>query len=327
MERLGCSKMAVWLLACAATLCIGTASAQEYPREAVRMIVPYPPGGSTDVIARLYAESLGKELGQTIVVDNRPGAATNIGSETVARAKPDGYTVLFGGGGPTLNSVFGPKPSFDPITGLDSIGMIARVPFMVAANPRAPFDNVRELAAQARRTPGKFTVSSAQLNVYVELMKDRAKLDILHVPYKGGAQAATDAVAGQVDMVYALVPVLLPQVQAGKLKAIGISSSKRLAAVLPETSTFAEAGIDYDIGTWYGLQVPAGTPGPVAERLAQANRAIVGHPAFIDRLAAIGAEATASTPSEMRKQMQDQQAVWSRLAKAVPSLIVTDTPK
>lgn len=313
---------AVLVAACAGAAAL--AGAQDYPREPVRLIVPYPPGGSTDVIARLYAEGLGKELGQPIVVDNRPGASTNIGSEAVARAKPDGYTVLFGGGGPTLNSVFGPKPSFDPMTGLDAVSMIARVPFMVAANPRVPFGNVREMVSTVRAAPGKYSISSAQLNVYVELMKERAGTDILHVPYKGGAQAATDAVAGQVDMVYALVPVLLPQVQSGKLKAIGVSSARRLTAVLPDVSTFAEAGVDYDIGTWYALQVPPGTPAPVVARLARATRAIVAQPAFVERLTAIGAEAVASTPAEMRRQMQQQQAVWTRLAKAVPSLVIAE---
>ena len=297
------------------------AAAQDYPNQPVRLIVPYPPGGTTDLIARLYAENLARELGQPVVVDNRPGAATNIGSDAVAKAKPDGYTVLFGSGGPTMNTVFGPKPPFDPARSLEPISMVARVPFMVAANPKVPFNTARDMIAAAKATPGKFSISSAQLNVYVELLKTQSGANLLHIPYKGGAQAATDAVAGQVDMVFALVPVLLPQVQAGKLKALGLSSQKRLAKLLPDVATFTELGVDYSIDTWYGLQAPAGTPAPVVERLREATQKIVALPAFADKLATTGAEAVSSQPAEMRKLIVDQQAMWERLAAKVPSLL------
>ncbi|RZL66322.1 MAG: hypothetical protein EOP81_01105 [Variovorax sp.] len=323
--------MRLRLLRTAAVLAIGiqglwTASfAQSYPDRAIRLVVPYPPGGSTDFIARLYAEGLSREIGQAVVVDNRPGAATNIGSEAVAKAKPDGYTVLFGGGGPTLNNVFGPKPSFDPLSAMDPVSLIARVPFMVAANPKTPFGTAQQMIAAAKATPGKYSISSAQLNVYVELLKARSKVNVLHIPYKGGAQAATDAVAGQVDMVFALVPVLLPQVQTGKLKALGVTSGKRLNKLLPNVSTFTELGVDYDIGVWYGLQAPAGTPAAILERLKEATHKVVGQAAFVDKLAAGGAEATSSQPAEMRKLMVDQQSVWEKLAVSAPELLLTES--
>jgi tripartite-type tricarboxylate transporter receptor subunit TctC len=312
-----------WLMALA-TLASWTAHAQSYPTQPIRMVVPYPPGGSTDLIARVYAESLGKQLGQTIVVDNRPGASTNIGTEDVVRARPDGYTILFASGGTTQNSVFGPKPNFDWASGLTPLSLIARVPFLVAANPKAPFSNPAELIAAARKSPGRFSISSAQLNVYVELMKIQAKMNVLHVPYKGGAAATTDAVAGQVDMVYALVPVLLPQVQGGKLKAIGVTSAHRLDTLLPDVPSFKEAGVDYDISIWYGLMAPKSTPAAIAARLVEATHRVVADPQFASKLAAIGSEAVTSSPDELRQLMAREHATWEKLAVQVPSLLQTD---
>lgn len=318
------ARTAAWLLAMALQAACLAAAAQDYPHQPVRLIVPYPPGGSTDVIARLYAEGLGKELGQPVVVDNRPGAATNIGSDAVAKARPDGYTVLFGAGGPVMNSVFGPKPPFDPLQALESVSLIARVPFMVAAHPKAAFNTPQELIAAAKAKPGKLSISSAQLSTYVELLKLRANANVLHIPYKGGAQAATDAIAGQVEMVYALVPVLLPHVQAGKLKAIGVSSHKRLDK-LPQVPTFTEVGVDYDIGIAFGLQVPAGTPAAVIERLKKATHKVVADAGFANKLSVMGAEAVATQPAEMHKLWSDQLAVWEKLAIAAPALRATES--
>lgn len=301
--------------------------AQTYPSQSVRLVVPYPAGGSTDAIARLYAEAMAVELGQPVVVDNRPGAATNIGSEAVTRATADGYTLLFGAGGPILNQVFGPKPSFDPATALQPVSLIARVPFMLAANPKAPFSTVQQFVAAVRAKPGAFSVSSAQLNVYVELMKAQANVDVLHVPYRGGAQAATDAIAGQVDMVYALVPVLLPHIQAGKLKAIGITSVARQSKVLPSTSSFTEAGVDYSIYTAFNLSTPAGTPAPVVERLSRATKKVVSDPTFVEKLAAMGAEAASSDPESLRRENAANLRTWIGLAAKVPSLIQSEQQK
>jgi tripartite-type tricarboxylate transporter receptor subunit TctC len=320
MRRRNYFRAGAWLTAIA-LFAPWTVHAASYPEQPIRMVVPYPPGGSTDLIARLYADGMSRELGQTIVVDNRPGASTNIGTEDVVRAKGDGYTLLFGSGGAPQNAVFGPKPNFDVVNALAPISLIARVPFMVAANPKAPFSNTRELIAAAKKSPGKFSISSAQLNVYVELMNTQAKMNVLHVPYKGGAAATTDAVAGQVDMVYALTPVLLPQVQSGKLKAIGVTSAKRLQKVLPDVPTFSEVGVDYRIDIWYGLLAPAATPQPVLSRLAAATRKVVSDPRFVAKLDAIGAEAEASEPAGLRQQIVQDLATWKKLAAQVPSLL------
>lgn len=299
-------------------------AAQEYPAQAIRIIVPYPPAGSTDITARRFADFLSKDFGQSVIIENRPGALTNIGNDAAAAAKPDGYTLLFGANGLVQNPAFGPVPSFDPMKSLDPISLVARLPFLVAANPKTPFSSAKELIAAAKAAPGKLTISSAQLDVYVEMMKIRANINLLHIPYKGGAPATTDAISGQVDMVYALVPVLLPHVQSGRLKALGVTSAKRVDA-LPSVGTFTELGIDYDISVWFGMLAPAGTPKPIIDKLARATQQIVAQADFAQRLRATGAEPVSSQPEEFRAEMRKEAAMWQQLAKLLPSLVQTTT--
>ncbi|MBI3375663.1 MAG: tripartite tricarboxylate transporter substrate binding protein [Betaproteobacteria bacterium] len=317
--------LAAALLALVA-LSIAPAAAQEYPSQAIRIIVPYPPAGSTDIVARRYADFLSKDLGQSVIIENRPGASTNIGNDAVAAARPDGYTLLFGANGLVQNPVFGPIPSFDPMKSLDPISLVARLAFLVAANPKTPFSSAKELIVAAKAAPGKLSISSAQLEIYVELMKNRAEIDLLHIPYKGGAPATTDAISGQVDMVYALVPVLLPHVQSGRLKALGITSGKRVET-LPAVPTFGEIGIDYHITIWFGLLAPAGTPKRVIDRLARATQQIVAHADFAQRLRATGVEAVSSQPDEFRAEMHNEAALWQKLARLMPSLVQTNPTK
>ena len=294
--------------------------AQDFPSQTIRIVVPYPPGGSTDLVARQFAEYLTRELGQTVLIDNRPGAATNIGADAVARSKPDGYALLFGGVSQVLNPIFGPTPPFDLTTALEPVSLVARIPFIVAANPSVSFGNPRELMSAAKASPGKLTISSAQLDVYVELLKSRADFNLLHIPYKGGAPATTDAISGQVNMVYALVPVLLPHIQSGRLKAIGVTSAKRSPA-LPSTPTFIESGVDYDVSIWYGLIAPAGVPRAVLDRLARATRNIVANADFAQKLRAIGADPVSSTPEEFARQVQAETVFWQKVATSMPQLV------
>ena len=312
----------VALLSCVSAV----SSAADYPDKPIHLIVAYPAGGSTDMIARLYAEKLAQELDQSVVIENKPGAGTNIGSNLVANAKPDGYTVLFGGGTPSINSVFGPFPPFDPVKSFEQVSMVTQVPFMVGAGNNAPFSTLKEMLAKANQSPGKYTISSAQLNLYVELMKFRAGLPIMHVPYKGGAQATTDAIGGQVDTVFSLVPVLLPHIQAGRLKPVAVSAQHRIA-VLPDVPTFQENGVNYDIGVWFGLLAPAGTPQPIVDRLAQATQRIVKQKSFASRLEEIGAEAVATTPAELRAHMEAEVRDWKALADSVPELRKAVSPR
>ncbi|MDB5807163.1 MAG: hypothetical protein JWN73_4485 [Betaproteobacteria bacterium] len=297
------------------------AAAQDFPAQPVHIVVPYPPGGTTDLIARQYAEFLGREVGQSVVIDNRPGAATNIGADAVARSKADGLTLLFGGVNQVLNPAFGPAPPFDLLGAMEPVSLVARTPFIVAGNPAVPFNNPKELVAAARAEPGKLTISSAQLDVYVELLKKRAGINLLHVPYKGGAPATADAIGGQVNMVYALVPVLLPHIQGGKLKAVGLTSARRVPS-LPNTPTFMESGVNFESSVWYGLIAPAGLPKPVRERLAQAAQKIVANAEFAQKMRSGGADAVYAPPEEFKKQLEGELVFWSQTAKAMPQLVV-----
>lgn len=309
--------------ALAAALCAALqgAAAQDYPAQPVHIVVPYPPGGTTDLIARQYAEVLGREFNQSVIIDNRPGAATNIGADAVARSKADGLTLLFGGVNQVLNPAFGPTPPFDLLGAMEPVSLVARTPFVVAANPGVRFNNPKELVAAARAEPGRLTISSAQLDVYVALLNKQAGINILHVPYKGGAPATADAIGGQVNMVYALVPVLLPHIQGGKLKAIGLTSGKRVAS-LPNTPTFMESGVNFESSVWYGVIAPGGLPKAVRERLAEATQKIVANPDFAQKMRSNGADAAYAPPEEFRKQLEGELAFWSQTAKAMPQLVV-----
>lgn len=307
-----------------ATLCLAPAAAlaQDYPSRPIRLIVPYPPGGTTDMIARVYADKMSANLGQTLIVENKPGASTNIGTDTVAKADPDGYTLLFSASGAVLSSIFGPKPTFDPLADFQPISMITEIPFVLAANPNAAFSTIPELATAAKAEPGKYTVSSAQLDLYVELMRNRAGLDILHVPYKGGAQSATDAMSGQVDMVFTLIPVVLPHIEAGKLRPLAVTSRARNSR-LPDTPSLVEQGIDYDMTSWFALTGPAGLPQPVVNRLLKAAHEVVADKEFVTKLQEVGAVAVASTPEEVAQRTRAQQAMWQDVAKQLPHLVKT----
>lgn len=313
----------LWQVACPALLAgafaAGALAQDRWPSQPVKVVVPYPAGGSTDLVARLVGEQLGRELGQSVVIENRPGGGTNIAAESVARAKPDGYTLLFANNAQVLNNYFGPTPSFE-LSALDPVSLVAHVAFIVAANPRTPFNTGAELLAAARAAPGKLTISSAQLDLYVELMNSKAGINLMHIPYKGGAAATTDAISGQVNMVFALVPVLQPHIQAGKLKALAVTSPKRLPS-LPEVPTLKELGVDYDFTIWYGLMAPAGTPKAVVDRLAAATHKVLAQPELGARIRNGGAEPAWSKPEEFQAQLKRDAAFWQQTAKAMPHLV------
>ena len=299
----------------------GAAAADDYSGPVLRIVVPFPPGGSTDGIARLLAEGMGKELGETVIIDNRPGAATNIGSEYVVKSKPDGYTLLFGGSSLIVNSVLGPKPSFDSREELVPVSTVAELPFILAAHPDAPFRTVRDFVDAARTEPGKHTISSAQLDNYIEKFKMAASVDILNVPYKGGAQAVTDVLSGQVDSAFALVPVVLPLIQTGKLRALGISSAKRLKPTLPDVPTFTESGVNFVMTIWYGLMVPDGVPEERLDRLNKAARKVIDTPEFGARLSDMGARAGSSTTQGMAQLLNQQRQAWEALVAKHPEMM------
>jgi len=297
----------------------GAMAQDRWPERVVRLVVPYPPGGSTDLVARQYADRLTSELGQTVLVDNRPGGGTNIGAGVVANAPPDGYTLLFANNSQVLNPIFGPEPPFE-LGALEPISVVSRLAFVLCANPDVPFKNARDMLAAAKAAPGKFTVASAQLDLYIALLAREANINLLHVPYKGGAPAVTDAISGQVNMVFALVPVLQSHIRAGKLRPLAVTVGKRLDS-MPDVPTLKELGVQYDIAAWYGLMAPAGTPKPVIDRLGAATHKVMGTPDMIEKIKAAGAEPSTSTPAQFQAELRRETAFWQKVAQEMPHLV------
>lgn len=298
-----------------------TASAQAtWPTQPLKLVVPYAAGGTTDLIARRLGERLGHELGQTVVVENKPGASTNLGAAYVVGQKNDGHTLLLGSIFQLLNPIFGPEPGFDLFTALEPVSVVASMPFVLAANPATPYSSARDLVAAAKAAPNKLSVSHAQLDLSLHLLNAKAGMELLLVPYKGGGPATNDAVAGQVNMVYALVPVLLPHIQAGKLKPLAVTSSRRFQG-LPNVPTFVESGVDFDMTMWYGVFTPAGTPKPVIDRLAAATRKVMASSELSEAIRVAGADPIHSSPSEFRAQLRKEHAYWQGIAKAMPKLV------
>jgi tripartite-type tricarboxylate transporter receptor subunit TctC len=288
-----------------------------WPERPVRLVVPFAPGGTTDIIARHYLDFLRTRLGQLVVVENRPGASTNIGAELVARAEPDGTTLLLGAGLLISNPIWGPKPSFDPATAFAPVSMVADTQFLLAAGPRFKAEAPAGLVAAARTAPGRISVSSAQLDLTVARLSQALGIQLQHVGYRGGAPAMTDAIAGQVDMVVALVPVLLPAVREGQLRPIGVTGPRR-SPVLPEVPSLVEAGYPAaNEMSWNAVFAPAGTPAEAIDRLAAETRAFASDPALGQRLREQGIEPRASTPAELAdflaRERLAQQALFREL--------------
>jgi tripartite-type tricarboxylate transporter receptor subunit TctC len=290
------------------------AFAQAFPSKPIRLVVPYPPGGSTDILARAFAEPFARELGQPVVIENRPGASTNIGLEIAARSPADGYTIYFGTSGLASNPHFGPVPTVDVFKDITPISLVASMPFLVAAHPSLPANSPRELIDLAKASPGKLMISSASLETQVKTINKRAGIQLLHVPYKGGAQATNDAIAGHVNLVVALLPVLLPQIKAGKLKPIAISAPRRSPAA-PDIPTFQEIGVDGPTPSWFALFVPAGTPAQAIGRLNGAAVAAAADKPLVERTLQQGIEVRSSSPAQLADLLKSDYETNSVLVK------------
>jgi tripartite-type tricarboxylate transporter receptor subunit TctC len=269
--------------------------AQNYPERVVRIINPYPPGGSVDVMARILAQKLSDDLGQHFIVENRAGGGGNTGSDFVAKAEPDGYTLLFTAPGPlTVNQTLYSKLSFDPAKDFAPIALFATAPIVLIVNPAVPANDVRELIALAKKEPGKINFASAgngtTNHLSGELFKSMAQIDIVHVPYRGAGPAMNDLVGGHVQMFFDLMPVVLPQIAAGKVRALANAGIKRPAA-LPNVPTVAEQGLPgFDASSWYGLVAPAKTPEPVLAKLRDAVAKALKMPDMVARIHELGSE-------------------------------------
>jgi tripartite-type tricarboxylate transporter receptor subunit TctC len=303
----------------AALLAVTAASAQDYPARPVRMVVPYAPGGPVDIVARITAHKLSESLGQQFVVDNRAGAGGNIALEVVARATPDGYTLLVGANGTNaINPSLYKKMPVDPGRDLAPVSMVASSAMILVVHPSLPASNVRELIALAQAKPGAVTYASSgngsTAHLSSELFKSMAKVDLLHVPYKGAGPALTDLAAGQVQAMITGVSSTLPYVKAGRLKALGVSSEKR-QPLLPDVPSIAEQLPGYEVSTWYGVFAPASAPRSLVDRLNKTLVQIFSTPDAQARLAAVGADAHTNTPDQFAQAITRERAKWAKIVK------------
>jgi len=296
------------------------ASAQSYPDKSVRMVVPFAAGaGSNDIMARLVAQKLSDALGQQFVVDNRPGASGIIGTDIVAKAPPDGYTVLMMSLTFTVNPSLFSKLPYDTVRDLIPVTMVASAPLMLVVHPSVPAKSVTEFIAYAKANPGKLNFGSGgpgtTPHLAGEMIKTMAGIQVTHIPYKGGAPALTDLVAGQIQFMCENIPGTLPFAKSGKLRALAVTDLKR-SPLLPELPTLDEAGLKgYQIVGWNGLFVPAGTPQPIVNRLNAEVVKALALPDVKDRLATLGADAVGDTPQHFAVFIKAEIPKWAKVVK------------
>lgn len=310
------SVAAALLLACAAG-----AWAQTYPVKPIRVVITYPPGGSTDVVGRALAAKLTEGLGQQVVVDNRGGAGGIIGTDIVAHATPDGYTILLGtSAGMSINPLLHKKLPYRVDHDFAPISLVVVNPQALVAYPGVPAANVAELIKLARAKPGTINYASPGVgspnHMGMELLKSMTGINVVHVPYKGGGPAMTELLAGQVQLLFNSIPSVLPQVKAGRLKALAVGSARRSPA-MPDVPTVAESGVPgFEYATWYGLFAPAGTPRAILAQLSKSTAAALQSPDLARSLAQQGSEPHPSTPEELARFVKTEHERWSRVVKA-----------
>jgi len=295
------------------------ALAQDYPNRPIRFIVPYPPGGGTDVVARIMSDALAADLGQPIIIDNRGGAAGNVGTDIAAKAPADGYNILFTLSSHTINPKLYDKLPFDVERDFVPISLAALIPQILVVHPSVPANNVQELIALAKANPGKLNYASVGTgspgHIAGELFKIKTGVDIVHIPYKGGGPAVVDTIGGQVQLLFVSMPAAWQHVKAGKLKAIAVASAKRSVAA-PDLPTIAESGVpDYAVESWYGALAPAKTPPAAVARLNAAFAKVLGNPQIKEKLLAQGAEAAPSTQAEMDRVIKEELEKWDLVIK------------
>jgi len=299
---------------------VGVSRAQHYPTKSIRLIVPYAPGGSTDALARLIGQRLSDKLAQPIIVDNRTGANGNIGTEIVAKAQPDGYTLLMAFDATMVinPSAYGKLP-FDPIRDFAPITKVAALPLILVAHPSFPANDTKELIAYAKQKPGVNYSSSGHAStphLAMLMFEQRTGTRFTHIAYKGGGQAVIDVLAGQVPLLATAIPTVQAHMKAGKLKGIALTSAKRHAAV-PDVGTFAEAGLTgFDVSAWYGLLAPARTPKPIVTQLHNEVVRILATPEIKERfLTTIGGDPVGNTPEHFAADIKADIARWSKIVK------------
>jgi len=305
-----------------AALAAGTVSAQSYPSKAVRLIVGFPAGGPADIFGRTFAQALSSGLGQPVIVENKSGVGGVLGIDMVAKASPDGYTLGFNNQGSVAMAPYAlTKMPFNPNKDLALITTVVKVPEVVVVNPSLPVNSLAELIAYAKANPGKINFGSAGAggitHLACELLKAEAKIDVVHVPYKGAAPAVSDLLGGQVQMGIFDVPVVLPHIKSGKFKALAVTSAKRISP-LPDIPTTAEVGYPKVISdNWYGLVAPAGTPPAALKKIHEASVAALRSPVLIEQFAKVSGIPAPATPEEYVAFLGEEQTRWSAIIKAI----------
>jgi tripartite-type tricarboxylate transporter receptor subunit TctC len=308
------------LVTCALSLGYGWANAQPYPSRPIRIIVPQSPGASTDLTARLIAQGLHEAYKQPVIVDNRPGSSGIAGSELVARAAPDGYTFMVVASSFSINPALGRKLPYDAIRDFTTVSQLSKFPNMLAASPSAPFKTLQDVITQARARPGQINYASAGVatgtHMTMELLKYMTKIDLLHVPYKGGTPAITAAIGGQTQLVVSTSVGLLPHVRAGKVRGIAVTSAKRSTGA-PDIPTFAESGVPgYEHEPWNGMFGPARIPKPVLAKVNADVARILQTPEVRKVFERDGADIVGSTPEQFGAVLKTEIAKWTKVAKA-----------
>lgn len=312
----------MFLAAAAFAALASAAAAQTYPTKPVRLVVPFAPGGGTDLVARAVAQRLGESLGQAVIVDNRAGAGGIIGTEQVAKAAPDGYTLLLGSPGPiTINPNLRAKTPYDPIRDLAPISLATISPFVLSVHPSLPAKSVGELIAFTRSRPGQLNYGSSGLgsvaHLATEQFKSLAKIDVVHVPFKGSALAVTSFIAGQLELMFENQPTILAHIRSGRVRGLAVGTIVR-SSLLPDLPTMREAGVaGYEASTAFGIMAPAKTPEAVVARLSKEIAAALRNPEMRSALAKQGLDAVGSTPDEYAAHIRDESARNGRLIKAI----------
>lgn len=311
-------KLKISLLA-AAILASSIAHADNYPSRPIRLVVPYAPGGSADIVARRIADEWAKAAGGSIFVENKAGAGGNIGVDAVAKSTPDGYTVGLQTVSLAINPALFTRMPYDTLKDLAPIGMIAASQHVLVVNPKFPAKDTKELLATAKANPGKYNYGSAgpgsTFHMAAELFKDVTKADIMHIPYKGGGPALVDTMAGMVDMSFPVLSAAVPHVQSGKLRAIGVTGPKR-SPLLPNVPTLQESGATgYNFETWFMVFAPANTPRPVIDKLNAALNKALSSPDLKEKLVKDGFDPIPSTPAQAQARLTQELPAWNKLIK------------
>lgn len=308
-----------FFLACLLAVAIapGLAGAQTYPSKPVRWIVPFQPGGTTDIIARLVGQKLSELWGQTVVIENRPGASALIGTQAGARAAADGYTLTFAyNGNMTMNPNLIRKLPYDPVQDFSHVSMIVGSPFVLVVNPKVPAQSLQELIALAKASPGKlnFAVGGGAGNLSGELFKAMAGVDMLSIAYKGNAPSLNAVLAGEASVMFETVTAALPHVKTGKLRALGVTTAKR-STLLPDVPAIAEVVPGYSVNLWFGASVPAGTPKEIVDQLNADISRVARTPELKEKFASLGLEPLGGTPEQITAAIKTEIDTWARVVR------------